>query len=400
MEQTDNISNRNQHYLEETNRLLDELSERRLVAAAPLRQAWAIDAFLTGTLSVSEACTLSGVKLPEFREWLRRRSLSHLLDTFQEKSPAIDHRPEFSIVLPVFNEAENIAEIHRRLVVVLGGGDNYELLFVNDGSSDRSPQLISELGKTAPQVKLLNLSRNFGHQAAIMAGMDYSRGDAVIILDTDLQDPPEVMEQMIAKWRAGAKVVYAVRQKRKGNVIKRSAYFAFYRLFKLLSNVDMPLDSGDFCLLDRAVVNQLKGLPERNRFLRGLRSWVGFEQVAIPYVRPQRFAGKPKYNFRRLVRLALDGILSFSSFPLRFAAYAGFVVCLGGAVYLAFAVTSHFINNRVPVGWTSTVALILLIGGTQLLILGVLGEYIARVYDESKRRPLYIVESFSDGAGD
>lgn len=387
-------------YLEETQLLLEELSARNHCAASALREAWAIDGFLTGALSVSEAANFGGVTRDQFRCWLQRRGISHLLDSAgaQASAKVID-TPELSVVLPVFNEEENIEEIHRRLVHVLKDVSNYELVFVNDGSSDRSVELIRELQRTDPQIKLLELSRNFGHQAAITAGMDYSLGRAIVLLDADLQDPPEVLPQMIAAWRDGADVVFAVRHKRKDNLLKRGAYFAFYRLLKLLADIDVPLDSGDFCLMDRVVVDQLNALPERNRFLRGLRAWVGFKQVPLHYERQPRHAGKAKYRLRHLIKLALDGLVSFSSVPLRLAVYSGFLVSLGGVGYLAFAVVSHFINKRVPLGWTSTVALILLLGGTQLILLGVLGEYIARIYDESKKRPTYIVRSVPGSAG-
>lgn len=379
--------------------LLQELSESGHVAAGALRQAWAMDAFLTGHSSAAEAARGAGVSAAEFEGWLRRRNLAHRLDTTRaDGSMDGNRRLELSVVLPIYNEEENIVELQRRLANVLGHGNDYELLFVNDGSSDGSGDLIRRMQRTNPQIKLLNLSRNFGHQAAITAGMNYSVGRAVIILDADLQDPPELIGEMIGKWRGGAKVVYAVRRKRMDGLLKRGAYYGFYRILKVLSNINIPLDSGDFCLLDRAVVDELKSLPEKNRFLRGLRSWVGFAQLALPYERQSRHAGQPKYRLRNLIKLALDGILSFSTIPLRLATYLGFFVCLCGLVYLAFAVVAHFVNNRVPVGWTSIVALILLIGGTQLLLFGVLGEYIARIYDESKQRPLYIVESFTDAS--
>lgn len=381
-------------HIEETYLLLSELSNREHYAANALRESWLVDAFLKGELSASEAAALGGISDSEFRAWLQKRNLSFLLDTPRHRTPHDStHRPEISVVLPVFNEEENLPELYRRLTEVLGER-NYEILFVNDGSSDRSLDLICEFREINPKIKLINLSRNFGHQAAITAGIDYSLGKAVVLIDADLQDPPEVIDKMIDQWQGGNEVVYAVRQKRKDGIIKRSAYFWFYRLLKLLSNIDIPLDSGDFCLMDRAVVERLKALPERNRFLRGLRSWVGFKQVALPYERHARHAGTPKYTFRKLIRLALDGIVAFSSFPLRVAAYMGFITCLAGICYLIFAVIAHFVNNRVPVGWTSIIALILLIGGSQLLLLGVLGEYVARIYDESKQRPPYIVRSF------
>ncbi len=298
--------------------------------------------------------------------------------------------PEVSVVLPVYNEAENLPELYRRLARVLDEAS--EVIFVNDGSVDNSAELIRELHRQDPRIKLISFSRNFGHQAAITAGIDHSRGKAVILMDADLQDPPEVLLRMLEQWRAGAEVVYAVRHKRKESIFKRAAYFTFYRLLQLVSNIDIPLDSGDFCLLDRRVVEQLKRLPERNRFLRGLRSWVGFHQVALHYEREARHAGEAKYTFRKLVRLALDGILSFSSFPLRLSTYAGLLTCCAGVLYLAYALVAYFAQGHSPQGWTSLTVLILLIGGVQLVLLGAIGEYIARIYEETKQRPNYIVK--------
>jgi polyisoprenyl-phosphate glycosyltransferase len=299
---------------------------------------------------------------------------------------------DVSIVLPVFDEEENIPEIYRRLTETLSPKFSYEILFVNDGSSDKSSELIQRLNETDSRAKLINLSRNFGHQAAITAGIDYSQGQAVILMDADLQDPPEVLLQMIDTWKQGNDVVFAVRKKRKEFFLKRAAYFSFYRLLKVISNVDIPLDSGDFCLMDRKVVDRIKALPEKNRFLRGLRSWVGFKQVAFPYERDARYAGEVKYTFRKLIKLGLDGIVSFSSFPLRLATYFGFSTCFLSAIYLVFAIIMHFIGNPPP-GWTSIIGVVLLIGGIQLIILGIIGEYIARIYEESKQRPVYIVSS-------
>ncbi len=299
---------------------------------------------------------------------------------------------EISVVTPVFNEQENLPELYRRLTETLSSIGDYEIIFVNDGSRDKSTEIISGIIKTDEHIRLINFSRNFGHQAAITAGIDYSRGRAVVLMDADLQDPPEILSEMISLWRKGNEVVYAVRKKRKEFFLKRASYFAFYRLLQFISNIDIPLDSGDFCLMDEKVVAQLKALPERNRFLRGLRSWVGFKQIALPYERDARHAGETKYTFRKLVRLALDGIVSFSSFPLRLAAYIGFITCSLSVIYLIFAVVMHFVKS-LPPGWTSLIAVVLLIGGIQLIILGIIGEYIARIYEESKQRPTYIVRS-------
>lgn len=376
--------------------MLEELSARAHTSAAALREAWAIDQFLTGSASAADAAASAGVSQDEFRGWLRARSISHLLDTAAHQTPARTlTTPEISVVLPVYNEEDNIDELHRRLSQVLASVDGYELIFVNNGSYDDSPARIAALQVSDRHVKMVTLSRNFGHQGGLSAGIDESVGRALILMDADLQDPPEVLTDMIAKWRDGADVVYAVRQKRKDGVLKRTAYFTFYRLLRRFSDIEMPLDSGDFCLMDRVVVDHLKSLPEKSRFLRGLRAWLGFTQVPIYYERAARHAGEPKYHFRHLFTFAIEGLVSFSSLPLRMAAYTGLIVCASGIAYLAFALFSYFLTNRVPPGWTSMIAVMLLLGGTQLLVLGVLGEYIARIYDESKSRPTYVVKSVS-----
>jgi dolichol-phosphate mannosyltransferase len=380
-------------YLKETQLLLDELGAKNHRSVPDLREARAIDGFLTGEMSATEAAGFARISADQFRALLQRRGISHLLDGARPRD--VNDKPEISVVLPVFNEQDNIEEIHRRLVNVLQSVSSFELIFVNNGSYDDSGARISEIQGSDPHVKLVDLSRNFGHQGALTAGIDQSLGRAIVLMDADLQDPPEVLEEMIARWHEGAEVVYAVRQKRKDNVLKRAAYFAFYRFLRRCSDIEMPLDSGDFCLMDRVVVDHLKALPEKSRFLRGLRAWVGFKQVPLYYERAERHAGESKYQFRHLFRFALEGLVSFSSMPLRLAVYCGFLVSLSGIGYLAFALVSRLINSQLPAGWTSTVALILLLGGTQLILLGVLGEYIARIYDEAKKRPTYIIKSIS-----
>jgi dolichol-phosphate mannosyltransferase len=305
---------------------------------------------------------------------------------------------ELSLVFPIYNEEENIPELYRRVCAVLEDNkiESAEILFVNDGSRDRSEQLIRDLKKQDPRVKLLNFSRNFGHQAAITAGIDYSRGDATILMDADLQDPPHVIGEMLEKWREGGEVVYAVRKKRQDATLKRMLAKWFYRLLQYVSSIDIPLDTGDFCLLDRKVVTHLKALPEKNRFLRGLRSWLGFRQVAVEFDRPARFAGDAKYTFRQSLRLAINGIVGFSSFPLRMAAFAGFLAFLAALVLLAVAFVAYFVDYHMERGWTSIVAIVLFIGGVQLILLGSIGEYIGRIYDEAKQRPNYIVREFLD----
>lgn len=376
-------------HFDETRRLLDELAEQDHPSAQPLRRAWALDIFLGSERSARDAAKTAGISEEELQAELRRRCLSQKLETSLPQAAV----PEVSVVLPVFNEEQNIRELHRRLTDALADVAGYELIFVNNGSVDGSEAAIRELQRTDGHIRLMNLSRNFGHQGGITAGLDESRGQAVILMDADLQDPPEVLGEMIDKWRKGADVVYAVRQKRKDDIFRRGAYFAFYRVLKSFAEIDIPLDSGDFCLMDRAVVDKLKELPERSRFLRGLRAWLGFKQVPFYYERAARHAGTSKYRWRHMLRLALDGLVSFSSLPLRAASYAGLLASIAGAAFLVFAVASYFLGADVPHGWTSTVALILLVSGAQLMLLGVLGEYVSRIYDETKKRPMYILES-------
>ncbi len=238
---------------------------------------------------------------------------------------------------------------------------------------------------------MISFSRNFGHQVAISAGLEHTTGDAVMIIDGDLQDPPEVLPQFIAKWKEGYDVVYAVRTKRKENILKRAAYAAFYRLLNQLSYLDVPLDSGDFCLMDKRVVEAMRRLPERKRFVRGLRTWVGFRQAGLAYERDRRFAGEPKYTFTKLLGLAYDGIFSISTTPLRIAVYAGFVLAalafLGGLL----VIYDKLVNGIAIAGWSSTIVIITFLGGVILATLGMIGEYVSRIYDEVKSRPLYVV---------
>ena len=300
--------------------------------------------------------------------------------------------PQVSVVIPVFNEEENLDELHGRLISVLDAtGSTYEIVFVDDGSKDRSVAMIKAFHEADARVRLIRLSRNFGHQAALNAGLDSARGDAVVLMDADLQDPPELLTTFIERWRDGAEVVYGVREHREGSLVKRSAYHVFYRLYRALADIDVPLDAGDFCLLDRQVADAIRDLPERQRFLRGLRSWVGFEQEGVPFDRPERFAGEAKYTMSGLVKLALDGLFSFSVIPLRLSSMLGFGVAIAGVVYVAFAVIARILSGSVPAGWTSIVAIVLVLGGVQLIMIGIVGEYLARVYSEAKERPSYII---------
>ena len=275
---------------------------------------------------------------------------------------------------------------------------SHEILFVDDGSRDGSAQAVLELQRRDETVKLVRLARNFGKEGALAAGMDKARGEAVIVMDADLQDPPEVLPDLVDRWESGFEVVYAVRRKRKESLWKRAGYHWFYRIMRFVADVDMPLDAGDFCLMDRRVVDIVRHLPEKNRFMRGLRSWAGFRQTGVEYERPVRHSGDAKFTLRTLVKTAVDGLLAFSSVPLRLAAYLGFLTAAAGLLFLGVAVY-HRLFIGTPTGWTSLVAIVLILGGMQLIVTGVLGAYIARIYDEAKRRPTYLVEGIYDRQG-
>ncbi len=302
-----------------------------------------------------------------------------------------------SVVVPVFNEEEVLPETYRRLTVIMEGmGKSYELLFVNDGSVDRSRIILEELAQKDRRVRVIHFSRNFGHQAAITAGMDHARGEAVVVIDADLQDPPEVIPEMVAKWQEGYEVVYGKRVKREGETFfKRFTASLFYRFLQRMTSIDIPLDTGDFRLLDRKVVEVMRLLREKNRFMRGLVSWVGFRQIALPYVREKRFAGETKYPLRKMLKLAWDGITSFSDKPLKIAAYIGFLLSFFSFVYLLVILISKLLGKSTVPGWASIAVMNLFFNGVILVILGVMGEYIGRIYDEAKNRPLYIVEKIT-----
>ncbi len=303
--------------------------------------------------------------------------------------------PTVSVVLPIHNERENLDALVEKLVPVLerASGDSFEVLCVDDGSYDGSAEYLDGLNRRDPRLKAIHFSRNFGQQAALQAGLDASTGRAVVLMDADLQDPPEMIEQLIERWRQGYEIVYARRMNRKEGLLKRAAYALFYRSMRAIVEIDIPLDAGDFCLMDRRVVDTLISLPERNRFLRGLRSWVGFRQIGIEYERARRHGGNPKYTVRKLIGLAVSGYVGFSAMPLRAAAWLGFVSAALGFLIAMWALLTHLMQIPSPRGWASTVAVILFIGGIQLVMLGVIGEYLSRVYDEVRQRPLYIVKS-------
>jgi glycosyltransferase involved in cell wall biosynthesis len=304
-------------------------------------------------------------------------------------------RPLISLIIPVFNERDNLDALARRLPPVLeqATNGNFEVLFVDDGSRDGSGEFLDAMAARDARYKVIHFSRNFGHQSAFQAGLDAASGSAVVLMDADLQDPPELLDQFIAKWKQGYEVVYAVRRHRKEHLVKRMAYKMFYRSLRWLSEIDTPLDAGDFCLMDEKVVHALVALPERNRFLRGLRSWVGFNQIGLEYDRDARNAGEPKYTLRKLIGLALSGYIGFSSVPLRLATWLGLFSAGVGFLMVTWVLVSRFTTATVPQGWASTVAVILFVGGAQLVMLGVLGEYLARVYDEVRGRPLYVVKA-------
>ncbi len=302
-------------------------------------------------------------------------------------------KPVYSVVVPVYNEEAILPELYRRLTDVMEGlGEPYEILFVNDGSRDHSLQIMHALHRQDPRVKVISFSRNFGHQMAITAGLDYARGDAVVIIDADLQDPPEVIPDLVAKWKEGYEVVYAVRTEREGETwFKELTAKLFYRLIRRITNVDIPLDTGDFRLMDRQVVETLRAMRERHRFMRGMSSWVGFRQTGVPYRRQARFAGETKYPFNKMLKFALDGITSFSYMPLQIATYLGFGIAALSALFIVFVVIARLSGLQAFAGQATTLVAVLFLGGIQLISLGILGEYVGRIYEEVKERPLYIV---------
>ncbi len=304
-------------------------------------------------------------------------------------------KPEISVIFPVFNERENLETLVSRVDPVLTqvSNGNFEVVFVDDGSRDGSAEMLDGISGGDNRHKVIHFSRNFGHQAALQAGLDAATGRCVVLMDADLQDPPELVASFMEKWREGYEVVYAVRKRRKEGLLKRMAYSVFYRTMRWIAEIDTPLDAGDFCLMDRRVVDTLVALRERNRFLRGLRSWVGFRQAGIEYERSARNAGEPKYTLRKLIGLAISGYVGFSSMPLRLAAWLGVTTATVGFGLGVWAILSKLLNPNVPPGWASTAAVIFFIGGLQLTMLGVIGEYLGRVYEEVRMRPLYIVSS-------
>jgi dolichol-phosphate mannosyltransferase len=295
-----------------------------------------------------------------------------------------------SVVAPMYEEEDTVDPFTARVEAALGHL-NYELILVNDGSKDRTRDAMVAAAERDPRVKVVSLARNFGHQPALTAGLEHARGDVIVMLDGDLQDPPEVIPEMVARWREGIDVVYAVREQRLGETaFKRITARGFYRTFRRLTGLDLAVESGDFRLMDRRALNALLAMPERNRFLRGMTVWIGFSQIAVPFVRQERHAGVTKYPLRKMLRFSFDAITSFSSRPLQWATFLGFLFSVVAFLAIPLTVIARY-ANIFERGVPTTIIIVLLLGGIQLITLGIIGEYIGRIYDEVKNRPLYVV---------
>ena len=299
----------------------------------------------------------------------------------------------YSIVAPCYNEEQSLPELYRRIKEVMDHtGESWELVLINDGSADRTAKLMRELHAADNRIHYIDFARNFGHQIAATAGMDYAQGEAVVLIDADLQDPPELILEMIKKWQEGYQVVYAVRSERKGESwFKLFTAKAFYRLIYRITDVEIPLDTGDFRLMDRKVVEAMKQMKEKHRFIRGMTSWVGFKQTGVHYVREERFAGKTKYPFRKMFKFAMNAITGFSYLPLQLATYLGFIIAGLSAIGVVAVVITRLSGSQAFFGQATTLIMVLFLGGVQLISLGIIGEYLGRIYDEVKGRPMYIV---------
>ena len=313
-------------------------------------------------------------------------------------------QPTYSVVAPVYNEAETLPHFYRRVISVMEGlGESFELVLVDDGSRDDSFATMRALAREDPRVKVISFSRNFGHQIAITAGLDAASGDAVIVIDSDLQDPPEVIADLVAEWQQGSEVVYAVRAERHGETrFKLATAKLFYRMLSRITSVRIPHDTGDFRLMDRRAANAMRSLREHHRFMRGLSAWVGYRQSGVKYVRQERFAGKTNYPFRKMLKLAIDATTSFSYIPLQLATTIGFIIAGLSVLGIILAIILR-LANRTVAGQATTLVAVLFLGGIQLIFLGILGEYLGRIYDEVKGRPLYLIKEalgFEDEARD
>jgi len=305
---------------------------------------------------------------------------------------------KYSLVIPIYNEEDTIVELYRRVSAVMNGLDGQsELILINDGSSDRSLNMLRDLRNKDDRIRYLSLARNFGHQIAVTAGLNFAQGDAVIVLDADLQDPPELIPEMIELWQQDYQVVYAQRTKRlKESWFKRSTAFLFYRLLKFLADVDIPADTGDYCLMDRKVVEILNSMPERNRYIRGLRAWIGFRQTSVRFERDPRFAGEVKYTFRKSLSLAINSLVSFSRVPLRFSTYLGLLSAFLSLLMAILVLYWRIFEVKSPITGLATIMIaIFFLGSVQLIGIGILGEYIGRIYEEIKGRPLYTLAEVS-----
>ncbi|HHX18095.1 MAG TPA: glycosyltransferase family 2 protein [Clostridium sp.] len=311
-----------------------------------------------------------------------------------------------SVVVPLYNEEEVLLETYKRLKKVMDSTNvSYEIIFVNDGSRDKTLDMAHEICNNDTKIKLINFARNFGHQIAITAGMDYSEGQSIVVIDADLQDPPELIPKMLEKWKEGYDVVYGKRLAREGETFfKKLTAKVFYRFLRKMTDVEIPVDTGDFRLIDRKVAEALKLVNERNRYIRGIISWLGFKQIGVEFNRDKRFAGETKYPLKKMLKFAFDAITSFSYKPLKLASYTGFLLSFSSFIYLLVVLyTKLFGKGFVQSGWASTLAVNLFFNGITLMILGIIGEYIGRIYDEAKGRPLYIIKetkNFSEDKSD
>jgi len=307
-------------------------------------------------------------------------------------------KPVFTIIAPIYNEKGCFDELYHRVSEVMDStGEDWEFIMVDDGSTDGSTDLIRELGKKDKKVRPVIFARNFGHQIAVTAGLDYSRGDAVIIIDADLQDPPQVILELIKKWREGFEVVYALRTEREGETFfKKATASAFYKIIYRITDVKIPMNTGDFRLLDRKVVDVMNSMRERHRFLRGMSAWVGYKSIGVPYKRAARFSGKTKYPLKKMITLALTAVTSFSYMPLQLAMFFGFVSAGISILAIPVVIVMRLLGTQSFLGQATTLIAVLFLGGVQLICLGILGEYVGRIYDEAKGRPLYITSEAPD----
>ena len=301
---------------------------------------------------------------------------------------------DISVIAPLYNEELNIPVIYERLTKVLGSISNsYEILFINDGSKDRSLSLVKELSAKDQHVKYIDFSRNFGHQIAVSAGLDHVQGEAVVIIDSDLQDPPELIAEMYAKFKQGYEVVYAKRRNRKGEgAFKKLTASVFYRLLSKMTSIDIPLDTGDFRIMDRKIVEVLKAMPEKDKFIRGQVSWAGFNQSFVEYDRDERMAGETGYPLRKMMKFAMDGITGFSNVPLKIVSWFGFMVSIFAFLTIIYTLISKYVLNNAVLGWSSVMISVLFIGGIQLIAIGIIGEYLARMNANIRDRPLYVIK--------